>query len=127
MLEVVSIRHVPLKVRGDGTFRQSKMFFWPEDGTQPTRSRWALRGLTGEVFDALGFLPMDRPGEYKFSSKAGCSKDDCSPGFVLNVRWGYDLHVFYRTVDYEMFALRKAVAGDKAMVITNTRDVAVYG
>lgn len=104
-LEIVSVAAVDVEAGTDGSYRQSKVFFWPETFTldehldgrfkrpyerlrMRMRSVWRLADIPQEEWP--------RTREVKWSQKAGCSVCPCSPGFIVARRWGYDLHVTYR-------------------------------
>jgi hypothetical protein len=106
--EVVDIALIDVQQNADGTYRRSKVFFWDADFDphQHLQRRTHLpyemfrQSLLPRVWDVMGFVGADRPSRYesRWAQKAGCSNCDCSPGFIVDRRWGYDLHVTYRNV-----------------------------
>lgn len=109
-LEIVKVEAAPVAVNTDGSYRRSKVFFWPEDftvdehlGGRFNRPYERLRFRLRSVWRLIG-LPEEQWPEtrqVKWSQKAGCSVCPCSPGFIVSSRWGVDLHVTYREVNHE--------------------------
>lgn len=61
----------------------------------------------------LGLLPSTE--ELRFSRKAGCSCP-CSPGFIANIREGYDYHITVKTVEVTEEAPKKLVSKKLAAI-----------
>jgi len=102
-LQVVEVKKVQADVqsRRFGE-RRVRLFFWPEkfnpvgdllSGERFRRPNVAFREALKEVLEQAGFDPNTAAS---WSQKAGCASCPCSPGFVLDARGGFDLHVTYR-------------------------------
>lgn len=117
-MHITSVKEVPLKANKRGEYRQSRVYFFPEPGSRRS-GRWEERRNLAVVYGLLD-QPANEYGRYnitdKFSSSAGCKTCNCSPGYIISARLGYDVHVSYmddatkRRIELEARELAEAQA-----------------